>query len=155
MYTYFSSHTKTKLKFNPDIGTDVALPTPNPVTQYLSTSPTDRDIITGRSDMLLSTASSASQPSTSSILRGTPASNTSQYKVPAAPLSSTMASEPVVEAGRTKPEMSTLNTSGGRDTASTLDTRAITKGTKRLTGKKGLLERNPNRNYYRQVLNAI
>jgi hypothetical protein len=154
MYSYFSSHTKTKLKFNPDIGTDVALPTPNPVTQYLSTSPTDKDIITGRSNMLLSTASSASQPSASSILRSTPASNESQYKVPSVPLASPFSSEPVVEAGRSKPEMSTLNTIGGRDTRSTLDTRAISKGTKKFKGA-GLLGHNPNRNYYRQVLNAI
>lgn len=157
MYTYFSSHTKTKLKFNPDVGTDVALPQPNPVTQYLPTnagSP-DSDIITGQRNMPLSTAPSSQYPSTSSILKGTPASSTAGYKIPSAPLASPFASEPVVEAGRTKPEMSTLNTKSMGDTRKTLDSRAMTKGLKSRSSKPGLLGGNPSKNYYRQVLGAI
>lgn len=149
MHTYFSAHPKTKLKFNPGIGTDVALPTPNPVTQFLPTTPTTGDVLTGTSYTAGSNIPVKLQSSTSSIMRGTPSTMSS------APAPSPVSSVPLVDAGRNKPEMSTLNSGPSLDSRSTLDARAISKGTKKFKGKPGLLGKNPSKNYYRSVLNAM
>jgi hypothetical protein len=92
-------------------------------------------------------------PSTGSIMNGaTPVANAPKV----APAPSETGSVPLQDAGTNTPEKSTLKTSQmDCDERAGLDSRAIMKGTKENKQKAGLLNKDPSKNYYRKMLNAL
>jgi hypothetical protein len=162
-YTTFSARPKSKLKFNPAEGVDVKLPQPNPVTQYLPTEvqewmPGGREsaplLTTTGNKGLWTGAQVKNSPSTSSIMGGvTPVPQSPRIE----PQDSEIGSVPVTEKGMDTPEKSTLKTPMGEcgDMRKGLDSRAIMKGSKDRKEAVGLLNRDPSKNYYRKMLNAL
>lgn len=163
-YSYFKIDTRTKLKFNPGQGTDVALPTANPVTQYLPTrtirsnSSIDETMLTGRTYPQADSTSPVKQfPSSSSIMRATPVTSTVKT-TSTPPVSSPTSSVSASDIGITKKEgyNSSVNITGARaiDNRKAINPRTL--GQSAQKNATGLLGSTRNRNdYYRRVLNAL
>jgi hypothetical protein len=160
---HFKIRTRSKLKFAPNIGTDVELPRENPVTQYLPTTAPNSDAdneestLTGRKyPWAASTGSVKMYPSTSSVLRNTPTDSASRTVQPA-PTAEAGASAIRAEAGNTKTRnIATDNFIGNEDVRRSINHNMIGMSPKK--GAKGLMhnsETTSGDDYYRRVLNAL